>query len=262
MLRPQQRDAEIGVTRSLGRRRGRGVHRGRTAAIGHRGRHAELFVQGQDVRLGHLESFVFGQLALVVGGRHDAPEPVKSFVQAVHAAPLARVRRQPPALPASRRVDLCTAAAAETLIATATAETCIATTAPQRCRQTTVSRRLFIRGGGGVTVTTVVKPLQTRERVVERVAIVLRLIRHVWGPQHDVRSNRTACTRAVNNHNNNNDNDDEDIAMRTLRRTRTVYPKTGARSQLYTGNHAVIDLTDGGRIPRQPKRSNRIVRQL
>jgi len=33
--------------------------------------------------------------------------------------------------------------------------------------------------------------------------------------------------------------------MRTLRPTRTVYPKTGARSQLYTaGNRAVIDRPD------------------
>jgi len=138
-------------------------------------------VQGHDVRLGHLERFVFGQLALVVGGRHDAPEPVERLVQAVHAAPLARVRRQPPALPvAGRRVGLCTSAAAATETDVAAAETVVATAARRSRRQpTAVSRRLFVSSGGDVTVTVtagdavVVVPLKTGERVVERVTIVL-----------------------------------------------------------------------------------------
>lgn len=58
-------------------------------------RSVKEIVEGGDVALGHLQGLVFGELLLAAeAGQHGA-QLVERVVQAEHAAPFARVRRQP-----------------------------------------------------------------------------------------------------------------------------------------------------------------------
>lgn len=163
-------------------------------------RPAEQVVQRDDIRLGHLERFEFGQFAFFVRGRHHSAEPVERFVQVVHAAPLARVRRQPPSL-AAGRVHRCSdpLSAVTRPVASAARRTVIHHRDGGRGRRTLCER--FV----GRRVVIAVIPLRAgsaAERVVERVAIELHLLRQVRGPQHDRSRRQTVKTSEEKKKNN------------------------------------------------------------
>lgn len=58
-----------------------------------------------DIGLRHLEGLELGELVVGAEGGYDLSEPVEGLVEAVHSAPLAGVRREPP-LPHLHRGDL------------------------------------------------------------------------------------------------------------------------------------------------------------